>query len=230
MKPPASFCNLEHTLSNWQLKPEAPMVSSPLLLGIQLVERKQVRLGCNEGWRKGCSQYFLLVGADSPEDRCSVRFPINQQHPGNPFPFPESSLRGQELVYSTLPPPVGSPIPRGLLPDSDTEAGGNGLPSPVWVLRLHAVAGGKGSLAQAVRALVDERRRSRAKNRNKLLPGAGFVLLFPLCAAVLRYRPFFFHLYTTCMRQMHHSSSRIEGFFLFLFLFLSNLSCAHFFQ
>ncbi|CAM9838088.1 unnamed protein product, partial [Scytosiphon promiscuus] len=72
--------------------------------------------------------------------------------------------------------------PAGLFPDVEpgagaaaVEGGGRGgdgaPPSPRWVLRPQTVAGGKGSLAQAVRALVDERRKSRAKSRSQLLPG-----------------------------------------------------------
>lgn len=72
-----------------------------------------------------------------------------------------------------LPSPLPSPRPRGLLPDVDSGMGGgrDEPASPRWVLRPHAVAGGKGSLAQAVRALVDERRRSRARSKRELLPG-----------------------------------------------------------
>lgn len=80
------------------------------------------------------------------------------------------------------PPPAPSPSPPGLLVDADRDegkgAGGSAVISPRWVLRPHMVAGGKGSLAQAVRALVDERRKSRAMSRSQLLPGALGVFLF----------------------------------------------------
>ena len=81
-----------------------------------------------------------------------------------------SSAR-RSFSTSTLPLPSRSPTPHGLLPDGDSGNGESELACPHWTLRPQAVAGGKGSLAQAVRALVDERRKSRAKSRSKLLPG-----------------------------------------------------------
>lgn len=92
------------------------------------------------------------------------------------LPFPS---RNQIQALSPLQPapaPVLSPSPAGLLPDVDGSdggsiKGGDAVVSPRWVLRPHMVAGGKGSLAQAVRALVDERRKSRAMSRSQLLPG-----------------------------------------------------------
>lgn len=140
---------------------------------MQNIDRK-VRLGCNEGWRKGCSNYFLLIGADDPFTRL----------------HPTTGTRGSSVGFSTVqrqklsppqpaPPPPPSPSPTGLLPDADRDegtgtgaGGGSTAVSPRWVLRPHMVAGGKGSLAQAVRALVDERRKSRAMSRSQLLPGA----------------------------------------------------------
>lgn len=105
----------------------------------------KVRLGCNEGWRKGCSNYFLLIGPDSPPQQSVL----------------SSGERQQSGKFTA---------PAGVLPDADAEE--SDVVSPRWVLRPHMVAGGKGSLAQAVRALVDERRKSRAMARSQLLPGA----------------------------------------------------------
>lgn len=120
---------------------------------------RKVRLGCNEGWRKGCANYFLLFGAD---------YPIHQGAVGSEdraAPNPSSSP-----LSGSLPPHPSPPV--GLLPDGDV--GDMDFASPRWVLRPQMVAGGKGSLAQAVRALVDERRKSRAMARSQLLPGAWF--------------------------------------------------------
>lgn len=146
---------------------------------------QQVRLGCNEGWRRGCSHYFLLIGADSRDDPGSRRGSAQQQQRYSPALGQAStsasggggiasSIAGHVHFRGTpsmLPPPSRSPRPPGLVPDVDSGAGENEPPSSRWVLRPQVVAGGKGSLAQAVRALVDEKRRSRAKSRSQLLPG-----------------------------------------------------------
>ena len=145
-----------------------------------LANRQQVRLGCNEGWRKGCAHYFLLVGADSPDTphlrRSSVdrRESLSHASPrGGSVGGGESDSPALRRSFSsaTLPLPSRSPAPLGLIPDGDSGNGESEPACPHWILRPQSVAGGKGSLAQAVRALVDERRKSRAKSRSKLLPG-----------------------------------------------------------
>lgn len=151
---------------------------------------RQVKLGCNEGWRKGCAQYVVLLGADDgahgtpppPSGGNPARSPAPRHHQhdtgSSSLATSPDGRGGGERPTTVLSPSRPSPTkPRGLLPDGEAAAGGggggdDGLPSPRWVLRPQTVAGGKGSLAQAVRALVDERRKSRAKSRSKLLPGA----------------------------------------------------------
>lgn len=151
-----------------------------LLHLMALANRQQVRLGCNEGWRKGCAHYFLLVGADSPDTphlrRSSVdrRESLSHASPrGGSVGGGESDSPALRRSFSsaTLPLPSRSPAPLGLIPDGDSGNGESEPACPHWILRPQSVAGGKGSLAQAVRALVDERRKSRAKSRSKLLPG-----------------------------------------------------------
>lgn len=166
-----------------------------------------MKLGCNEGWRKGCAQYVVLLGADSD----ALDFSLGggggggaTRSSGRPVPTRSESVGGvgnfsadqastpipTTLVFSSPTLPTRA---RGLLPDGEAGGGtglggggeeGGGLPSPRWVLRPQSVAGGKGSLAQAVRALVDERRKSRAKSRSQLLPGVCCVYV---CVLYLRF-------------------------------------------
>lgn len=161
------------------------------------LDTQQVKLGSNEGWRKGCAQYVVLLGADtdaesSPPGTTSPYRSLDprkrQQRGGGGIwaPVPGADGAGDKKRQATAvrfadsqpyPSRLSLSRPPGLFPDvepgADTGGGGDGaLPSPRWVLRPQTVAGGKGSLAQAVRALVDERRKSRAKSRSQLLPGA----------------------------------------------------------
>lgn len=152
----------------------------------------QVRLGCNDGWRKGCANYFILVGADYPAEKRSS--PDGGSSAGRSIlahsrALSESVLRSSSsppLEVVLLPPPPRAPRPRGLLSDGDS-GDADGATTARWVLRPHAVAGGKGSLAQAVRALVDETKKSRAKSRTQLLPGGehSFCCRFGLCFVVV---------------------------------------------
>lgn len=157
----------------------------------------QVRLGCNDGWRKGCANYFILVGADYPAEKRSS--PDGGSSAGGSIPaynraFSASVSRsssGPPFEVLPLPPPPRAPRPRGLLSDGDS-GDADGATTARWVLRPHAVAGGKGSLAQAVRALVDETKKSRAKSRTQLLPGAEHSFFYRFGLSFVSVSPFEF--------------------------------------
>ncbi|CAM9450123.1 unnamed protein product, partial [Phaeothamnion confervicola] len=99
-----------------------------------------VNLGCNEGWRKGCANYFVLL-APAPND------------PGGGTGDSGTSRHGNG--------DAGSAAVRLL--DEGFRAGTNCELSPHWLLREQSLAGGKVSLMHAIQALVEdqsERRRS----------------------------------------------------------------------
>jgi hypothetical protein len=105
-----------------------------------------VRLGCNEGWRKGCANYFILLGRDDSADSISAATTTmlnsTQQR------VPNSSQLHQSNSSSSISATSIS---------SSSSSGA----TPYWLLKPTSLAGGKVSLAHAIGSLVEAARERR---------------------------------------------------------------------
>jgi hypothetical protein len=105
-----------------------------------------VRLGCNEGWRKGCANYFILLGRDESADSITAAttavFDSTAQR---------VSSSGQLYQSSSGSSVSGS---------SSSSSSSSGV-TPYWLLKPTSLAGGKVSLAHAIGSLVEAARERR---------------------------------------------------------------------
>jgi hypothetical protein len=105
-----------------------------------------VRLGCNEGWRKGCANYFILLGRDDSAD--SINAATSAIINGTQQRVPSSSQLHQSNSSNSA---NGS---------SSGSSGSSGV-TPYWLLKPISLAGGKVSLAHAIGSLVEAARERR---------------------------------------------------------------------
>jgi hypothetical protein len=107
-----------------------------------------VRLGCNEGWRKGCANYFILLGRDDSADSISAATSavLNST--------PQRMSRSKQLHQSSSSNSGSSSS------NNSSSSSSSGI-TPYWLLKTTSLAGGKVSLAHAIGSLVEAARERR---------------------------------------------------------------------